>query len=82
LLLALGVATAGAYVGTNELVARQQDDGYAMRLLGAQLGSPACSQAVREMVAAGDGTAASASAAQRATYERAARNVLQACSDA
>jgi hypothetical protein len=71
-LLALSVATAGVYLGTNEFVARQQDDGYAMRLLGARLGSAVCSQAARELVAAGPGAA----------YDRAARNVLQACSDA
>jgi hypothetical protein len=78
-LVFIGIATGGAYLGTNEFVARQQDEGYAMRLLGAQLGSPVCSQATRELIAAGAGNADTASPEQRATYDRAARNVLQAC---
>ncbi|HLZ28270.1 MAG TPA: hypothetical protein VKV73_13205 [Chloroflexota bacterium] len=81
-LLAIGAATAGAYLGTNEFVARQQDEGYAMRLRGARLGSPVCSQAARDLVAAGDGAAPTASPERQTAYARAARNVLQACSAA
>jgi hypothetical protein len=81
-LLVIGIATAGAYLGTNEFVARQQDEGYALRLVGARLGSPVCSTAARELVAAGDGATTSASAQQRGAYDRAARNVVQACSEA
>lgn len=81
-LLVISIATASAYLGTNEFVARQQDEGYAMRLLGAQLGSPTCSEAARDLVAAGDGAVPTASPELQATYDRAARNVVQACSAA
>jgi hypothetical protein len=37
-LLILGIATAGAYVGTNEFVARQQDEGYRSLIVSASLG--------------------------------------------
>jgi hypothetical protein len=78
-LMAIGVATAGAYMGTNEFIAQRPDNAYAMRLLGAGLGSQVCSQAARDLVAAGDGAVPTASAELQATYNRAARSVLQVC---
>jgi hypothetical protein len=79
-LLVIGIATTGTYFGTNAFVARQPDRGYAMRMLGAQPGSPVCSDAARALIAAGDGAAATATPEQQATYNRAARDVVQACS--
>jgi hypothetical protein len=80
-LLVISITTAGAYLATNEFIARQQDEGYAMRLLGARLGSPVCSQAARDLVAAGDGAVPTATLDLQAAYDRAARTVVQACSD-
>ena len=80
-LLIIGVTTAAAFAGANAFVAaRQPDMAYARLSLGAGLGSPQCGQAARALVAAGDGTAATATAEQQATYTRAAQTVLQVCS--
>ena len=78
-LLVIGISTAGAYAGTNEFIAQRPDNAYAMRLLGAGLGSQFCSQAARDLVAAGDGAVPTASPEQQAAYTRAAGTVLQVC---
>jgi hypothetical protein len=81
-LLIIGVTTAGAYVGTNQLIAGSQPDTTFAQLplpLSAGLGTPQCAQATRALVAAGEGTAASATPEQQAAYARAARTVLQLC---
>jgi hypothetical protein len=75
--------TVVTYVGTNTLVAQHgfERTAYAMLPL-AELGSTACSRATRNLVAAGDGSAAGASAEQRDAYELAAAAVLAACGTA
>jgi hypothetical protein len=75
----IGITTAGAYLGTNEFIARRSENVYAMRLLGAGLGSQLCAQAARDMVAAGDGAAPTASAELQTAYSRAERTVLLVC---
>ncbi len=72
--------TTAAYIGTNSLIAANalERTDYAMLPIG-QLGSATCTRATRSLVAAADGNAADASAAERDTYERAAAAVLAAC---
>ena len=79
-LLVIAVATTGMYAATNSLRAASASgpSGYAMLPLG-ELGSPTCTRAARDLVAAGDGTHADASTEQRAAYDRAAAAVLAAC---
>ena len=72
--------TFASYIGTNSLVASDafQRTEYAMLPLG-QLGSATCTRATRNLVSAGDGSAATASAEQRDAYDRAVAAVLAAC---
>jgi hypothetical protein len=80
-LLVIGMATAGAYLGTNALVGeRHPDDSLAMLPLGGP-GTPVCQRATRAFVDAGDGAQLSAPPELRAAWDRAARGVLQACAD-
>jgi hypothetical protein len=79
-LLLIASFTTAVYIGTNSLMATNavERTEYAMLPIG-QLGSAACTRATRTLVAAADGNAADASAAQRDTYQRAAAAVLAAC---
>jgi hypothetical protein len=79
-LLLIATATAGVYWGTNAAFGMHgdADQSYAMQPLG-ELGTPACTLAVRALVDAGDGSAPDASSEQRAGWDRAARDVKRAC---
>jgi hypothetical protein len=79
-LLFIACATAASYAWTNSLVAGNAGDepSYAMLPI-SELGSTACTQATRALVAVGDGADADATPLQRARFDRASRAVLLAC---
>ena len=81
-LFLIAVFTAGMLWAANAYVGRP-DTGpeLAMRVFGG-LGSSVCTQATRELVAAGDGSASAASAELKARFERASSTVLEACREA
>jgi len=79
-LLLIATATAGVYWGTNALfgTSGEADETYAMQSFG-EIGSPACTLAVRALVDAGDGSAPEATLQQRAAWDHAASDVKLAC---